>query len=102
MMDVQRRLMKKRAIRHIEAPLSVPVFRTVTRVWHFPSGDVLLERAGRRDCLIPDVDRVDVPVRGTEQVADAVALDTDTAVRVTEKTGDVVVSKFDRSVKLSE
>lgn len=100
MMDVQRRLTEKRAIRHVEAPTSLPLFRAVTRVWHFPSGDVLLERAEHRDCLLPDVDRVDVPVRGTEQVADAVALDTDTAVRVTDKTGTVVVSEFDKNVTI--
>ena len=100
MMDVQRRLTETRAIRHIEAPASVPVFRSVTRVWHFSSGDVLLERAEHRDCLIPDVDRVDIPVSGTEQVADAVALDTKTAVRVTENTGSVVVTEFDKNVKL--
>ena len=100
MRDVQRRLTEKRAIRHVEAPTSVPVFRSVTRVWHFPSGDVLLERAEQRDCLIPDVDRVDVPVSGTEQVADAVALDTDTTVRVTDNTGNLVVTEYDMSVKI--
>ena len=99
-MDVQRRLTEKRAIRHVEAPTSMPVFRSVTRVWHFPSGDVLLERAEQRDCLIPDVDRVDVPVSGTEQVADAVALDTDTTVRVTDNTGNLVVTEYDMSVKI--
>jgi len=78
----------------------MPVFRSVTRVWHFPSGDVLLERAEQRDCLIPDVDRVDVPVSGTEQVADAVALDTDTTVRVTDNTGNLVVTEYDMSVKI--
>jgi len=100
MMDVQRRLTEKRAIRHVEEPTSVPVFRSVTRVWHFPSEDVLLERAERRDCLIPDVDRVDVPVSGTEQVADAVALDTDTAVQVTDCSGSLVVRTFDKNVKI--
>jgi hypothetical protein len=100
MRDVQRRLTEKRAIRHVEAPTSVPLFRSVTRVWHFPSGDVLLERAGHRDCLIPDVGRVDVPVSGTEQVADAVALDTDTTVRVTDNTGTVVVSEFDKNITI--
>jgi len=99
-MDVQRRLTEKRAIRHVEAPTSVPVFRSVTRVWHFPSGDVLLERAEHRDCLIPDVDRVDVPVSGTEQVADAVALDTDTTVRVTDNSGNLVVTEYDMKVKI--
>jgi hypothetical protein len=99
-MDVQRRLTEKRAIRHVEAPTSVPVFRSVTRVWHFPSGDVLLERAEHRDCLIPDVDRVDVPVSGTEQVADAVALDTDTTVRVTYSSGNLVVTEYDMNVKI--
>jgi len=99
-MDVQRRLTEKRAIRHVEAPTSVPVFRSVTRVWHFPSGDVLLERTEHRDCLIPDVDRVDVPVSGTEQVADAVALDTDTTVRVTDNSGNLVVTKYDMNVKI--
>ncbi|MDQ2074184.1 hypothetical protein RBH20_16730 [Haloarcula sp. H-GB4] len=78
----------------------MPVFRAVTRVWHFPSGDALLERDGYRDCLIPDVDRIDVPVNGTEQVADAVALDTDTTVRVTDNTGSVVMSEFDKNVKI--
>ncbi|AUG49039.1 hypothetical protein BVU17_15715 [Haloarcula taiwanensis] len=100
MMDVQRRLMEKRAIRHIEAPMSVPVFQSVTRIWHFPSGDALLERTGHRDCLIPDVDRVDVPVRGTEQVADAVALDTDTTVRIADRTGNLVVTKFDSNLNI--
>jgi len=99
-MDVQRRLTEKRAIRHVEAPTSVPVFRSVTRVWHFPSGDVLLERAEHRDCLIPDVDRVDVPVSGTEQVADAVALDTDTTVRVADKSGYLVVTEYDMKLKI--
>ncbi|GAA3858065.1 hypothetical protein GCM10022627_02260 [Haloarcula argentinensis] len=91
---------EKRAIRRVEAPTSVPLFRSVTRVWHFPSGDVLLERAEYRDCLIPDVDRVDVPVSGTEQIADAVALDTDTTVRVTDCSGNIVVTKFDKNVKI--
>jgi len=96
MIDVQRRLLEEKAIRHVKEPMSVPVFQSVTRVWHFPSGDVLLERADRRDCLIQDVDRVDVPVSGTEQVADVVALDTDTTVRVTNNTGNLVVTNFDK------
>lgn len=100
MRDVQRRLEEKKAIRHVEAPTSVPLFRSVTRVWHFPSGDVLLERAERRDCLIPDVDRVNVPVSGSEQVGDAVALDTDAAVRVTNSAEELVVTKFDKNVKI--
>ena len=100
MMDVQRRLTEKRAIRHVESPASLPLFRAVTRVWHFPSGDVLLERAEHRDCLLPDVDRVDVPVRGTEQVGDTMTLDTDTAVQVTDKTGTVIVSEFDKNVTI--
>lgn|SRR6056297_1925202 len=100
MTDVQRRLTEGRAIRHVKEPMSVPVFRSVTRVWHFPSGDVLLERSERRNCLIPDVDRVDVPVSGAKQVVDAVALDTETTVRVTGDTGNNVVAEFDKSVKL--
>lgn len=99
-MDVQRRLTEKRATRRVEAPTSVPLFRSVTRVWHFPSGDVLLERAEYRDCLIPDVNRVDVPVGGTEQIANAVALDTDTTVRVTDYSGNIVVTKFDKGMKI--
>jgi len=100
MMDVQRRLEETRAIRHIEEPTSLPVCRAVTRIWHFPSGDVLLERADRRDCLIPAVERVDVPVTGVESVADAVALDTDTAVRVTTDADSRIVTEFDRRVEI--
>ncbi|GAA5433823.1 hypothetical protein Hjap01_03311 [Haloarcula japonica] len=78
----------------------MPVFRSVTRVWHFPSGDILLERAEHRDCLIPDVDQVDVPVSGTERVADAVALDTDTTVRVADDSGNIIVTEFDKNMKI--
>jgi hypothetical protein len=100
MMDMQRHLTEKRAIRHVEEPTSVPLFRSVNRVWHFPSGDALLERAEQRDCLIPAVDRVDVPVSGTEQIGDTVALDTDTTVRANEKSGNLVVTELDNEFKI--
>ncbi|KAA9396173.1 hypothetical protein Har1130_16210 [Haloarcula sp. CBA1130] len=100
MMDLQRRLTEKRAIRHVDEPTSMPVFRSVTRIWHFPSGDALLERAERRDCLIPDVDRVDVPASGTDQVAGAVALDTDSTVQVTDSTGNIVVTEFNENLNI--
>jgi hypothetical protein len=101
MMDVQRRLTKQRAIRHVKEPMAVPVFQSVKRVWHFPSGDVLLERAEHRDCLISDVDQVDVPVTGTEQVGDAVALDTDTTVRITDNSGNIIVKEFDNKLRIN-
>ena len=100
MMDVQRHLEETRAIRYVEEPTSLPVFRSVTRIWHFPSGDVLLELADHRDSLIPSVERVDAPVEGIESVADAVALDTDTTVHVTDEAGERIVSVFDKKIKL--
>jgi len=68
MMDVQRHLEETRAVRYVEEPTSLPVFRSVTRIWHFTSGDVLLECADHRDCLIPSVEQVDVPVEGIESI----------------------------------
>ncbi|MFC6864175.1 hypothetical protein ACFQGE_12005 [Halomicroarcula sp. GCM10025817] len=100
MTDVQTRLEARRPVRYIEDPTSVPAFRAVTHVWHFPSGDVLLEREERRDCLLPDVDRVDVPASAVNCVNDAVALETDTTVHVSEEPGGLIVNEFDRKIVL--
>lgn len=87
-------------IRYIQDPTSSPCFRSVTRIWHFSSGDVLLELANRRDCLLPDIDHVDVPASDTHQVAGAVALDTDSTVRVAIEQNDRIITKFDRKIQL--
>ncbi|WP_324761199.1 hypothetical protein [Haloarcula montana] len=79
----------------MKEPASIPVFRSVSRVWHFPSGDVLLELADHRDCLLPDVDKVDIPVSGTEHIAEAVVLDTDTTVRAEKISGDLILKEID-------
>ncbi|GGN94778.1 MULTISPECIES: hypothetical protein [Haloarcula] len=100
MTDVQSRLEETRAVRHVAEPTSLPVFRSVTRIWHFPSGDALLELADHRDCLLPNVDRVDVPASERERVGDAVALDTETAVRVSEEQGRVIIKEFDKKIIL--
>jgi len=99
-MNVQRRLEESRAVRYVQEPVSVPIFRSVTRLWHFPSGDVLLERAARRDCLIRNVERIDVPASDVDAVADALALETDTAVRVSAEPDGLVVRKFDMNVQI--
>lgn len=96
--DVQRRLEVRREIRQVKEPSSLPVFQSVRRIWHFPNGDVLLELAENRDCLIPDVERVDVPVTGVDHVAGAVALDTNTTVRVTDEPDGRVVNKIDKNM----
>lgn len=100
MTDHQRRLERTRDVRHVAEPTSIPIFRSVERIWHFPSGDVLLTLAERRDCLLPNVDRVDVRARAVERVGSAVALSTDTAVRVAEERGKSIVTEFDKTVKL--
>lgn len=98
--DGRSRVVSGRTLRVVAEPTSVPLFRGVTKIWQFPSGDVLLERATSRDCLLPTVDRIDVPVTEYEQVGDAVALETDTAVHATEKSGKIVLSEFDTKMTL--
>lgn len=100
MTDVQTRLEARRPVRYVEEPTSVPPFRAVTHVWHFPGGDVLLEREERRDCLVPDVDRVDVPSSAVTCVSDAVVLETDTTVRVSEEPDGQKITEFDTKIVL--
>jgi hypothetical protein len=99
-MNVQRRLEESRAVRYVEEPTSVPIFRSVTRLWHFPSGDVLLEREARRDCLLRHVERIDVPASEVEAVADALAIETDTAVRVGAEPDGLVIREFDTNIQI--
>jgi hypothetical protein len=99
-MNVQRRLEESRAVRYVEEPTSVPIFRAVTRLWHFPSGDALLEREARRDCLLRNVERIDVSASDVEAVADALTLETDTAVRASAEPDGLVVTKFDRKIQI--
>jgi len=87
---------ESRGVRYVEEPTSSPCFRSVTRIWHFPGGTVLLERAERRDCLLPDVDRVDVPVSESRRVAGAVVLETDATVRVAEDGDERTIKEFDK------
>ena len=100
MTEIQYPLEETKAIRHVENPTSVPCFRSVSRIWHFPSGAVLLELAERRDCLLPDIDRIDVPASGSQQISRALVLDTDTTVRVVEDGGDRLLVEFDREILL--
>ncbi|MBV0900441.1 hypothetical protein [Haloarcula salina] len=100
MTDHQSRLERTRGVRYVADPTSIPVFRSVERIWHFPSGDVLLTLAERRDCLLPNVDRVDVRASEIEWVGSAVALSTDTAVRVTEQQGRSIIKEFDRKIEI--
>ncbi len=88
------------SIRYIRDPISSPCFRSVTRIWHLSSGDVLLELANRRDCLLPDIDRVDVPASDSHRIAGAVVLDTETTVRVAVEQNDRIITKFDKKIRL--
>ncbi|MFD1586478.1 hypothetical protein ACFR9U_05760 [Halorientalis brevis] len=100
MTDVQDFLEDPRTVRHVRYPTSVPYFRSVTRICHFPSGDVLLDRADRRQCLLPAIDRVDVPASEIQRITDAVVLDTEATVYVVEDGGDRVVVPFDEELVL--
>jgi hypothetical protein len=97
---VQRLFEETRPIRYVRDPAASPCLRSVTRIWHFPSGDVLLERAQRRDCLLPTVDRVAVPASDSRRVAKALVLETDTTVEVVETADERVVTEFDRKIML--
>jgi len=87
-------------LRHIRDPATAACFSAVTRIWHFPSGHALLERERHRDCLLPAVDRIDVPTRGFERVGDAVVIDTRTTVEVVARGDERVLTKFDINMKI--
>lgn len=87
-------------IRRIEAPATAPCFRDVTRIWHFPNGEVLLEREERCDCLLPSVDQIDISASDCQRVGEAVALDTDATVEVTEEQGGQTLTEIDGEVSL--
>jgi len=87
-------------LRHIRDPATAACFSAVTRIWHLPSGHALLERERHRDCLLPAVDRIEVPTSGCERVGDAVAIDTRTTVEVIARGGDRVLTKVDINMKL--
>ena len=72
-------------IRYIDAPESIPCFQHVTMLWHLESGEVLLERESHRDCLVPEVDVVDVPASGHRRTEDAVAVEPQTALEVVQR-----------------
>lgn len=86
-------------IRRIEDPISTACFRGVTRIWHFPTGDVLLERDEYRDCLVPAIDRIDLSVSDCHRVGEAVVLSTETTVEVTEEQGDQILTEIDEKLK---
>ena len=87
-------------LRHIRDPATAACFSAVTRIWHFPSGHALLERERHRDCLLPAVDRIDVPTSGCERVGDAVAIETRTTVEVVAREDERVLTKYDTNVKI--
>lgn len=87
-------------IRRIEDPPTSACFRAVTRIWHFPSGDVFLERDEYRDCLVPAIDRIDVSVSDCRRVGEAVVLRTGTTVEVTEEQGEQILTEIDIKAKL--
>jgi hypothetical protein len=89
-----------RGIRRVQDPTAAPCFRSVTRIWHFPNDTVILERAARRDCLLAEIDVVDVPVTGSRRVGSAVALDTDTTVRVVEEGDKCILRDINRVMML--
>jgi len=91
---------KTRAVRYIEEPTSSPCFRSVTRIWHFPNGDAFLELAERRDCLVPNVDSVDVPANTTNRVGAAVTLETATTVQVTDTTAGRTLTTFEEELTI--
>ena len=99
-MHIQNLFEETRSVRYVQNPSSSPCFRSVTRIWHFPSGDALLEREGRRDCLLPNVDRVDVPASGCRRVASALALDTDTTVRVVSSGDERTLTEYDKKIRI--
>jgi hypothetical protein len=78
----------------------MPCIQSVQRIWHFPSGDALLEPSGRRDCIVPDIDHIDVPARTVRRIAGAVSLDTATTIHVVEEAGEVIVTEFDKNILL--
>lgn len=87
-------------VRRIRDPETAACFSAVTRIWHFPSGHALLERERHRDCLLPGVDRIDVPAGGSERVGDAVAIDIRTTVEVVANGDERVLTKLDMNMKL--
>jgi hypothetical protein len=93
---------KSRGIRYIEEPTLLPCFQSVTQIWHFPSGDVLLEMRDRRDCLISDVDRIEVPVTGSRRIGEAVVLDTEVTIQVARKSGRRLLTEYDTEVNIQE
>ncbi len=99
-MQLQTLFEKTRAVRYVEEPAASPCFRSVSRIWQFPSGDVLLELSERRDCLLPNIDRVDVPASECHRVAESVVIETDTTVEVTAKDNIQKVTEFDRKIVL--
>lgn len=100
MTAIQQFIESKSEVREIREPSASQYFRAVSQIWHFPSGDVLLERDDRRDCLLPAVDRVDVPVTDTHRVSDALALETDTTVRVVDDAGTRILTEYDDNITI--
>ncbi|WP_336002753.1 hypothetical protein [Halorientalis halophila] len=98
---IQRFFEATRPVRYVHDPTAAPCFRSVTRIWHFPSGDAFLSRTGRRDCLLPDVDRVAVPASETRRIAGAVVIDTDATIRVIDDDERKVI-EFDTNVVIGE
>ena len=89
-------------IRRIEDPGSTACFRAVTEIWHFPTGEVLLERDEYRDCLVPGIDQIDVTVSDCHRIGEAVVLSTETTVEVTEKRGKQILTEIDTKMKLKK
>jgi hypothetical protein len=87
-------------VRYVHEPTAIPMFRSLSRIWHFPSGTVRLELRDRRDCLLPDIDWVELPANECHRVGAIVALETDTTARVVEEQGDTIVTEFDNKIIL--
>lgn len=87
-------------IRNVEEPEAIPYFRNVVRIWHFPNGEALLERERKRDCLVADVDVVDVPRNGDRRIEGAVAIDTETAVEATQRGDTRILRELELSGRL--
>jgi hypothetical protein len=91
---------KRSPVRHIADPDPSVCFRSVTRIWHFPDGAVFLELADRRDCLLSNIDRVDVQAAETHDVSGALVLDTQTTVQVTDEQDTRTISEVDHRLVL--
>lgn len=87
----------KPSIRNIENPESIPYFCNVSRIWHFQAGDVLLERERKRDCLVPDVDVVDVSTSGDQRIEGVVAIEAEGVVEITQRGDTRTLSELDLS-----